>query len=255
MCTVTWWQGSEGYEVFFNRDERLTRPEALPPAVREEDGVKFLAPVDVLSGGTWLLVNEAGVTLAILNHYEKEEPEPPGGVFRSRGQLVWSLASCASLEEVAARLGGMEIEEYNAFLFLAFDPGSGDRPGARVWQWVHEGTALRGPDPSPGMPVCSSSFAPERVVAARRRAFAELVPAGIRASGEAVGPEWLDRYHHLDGDGHPGPETVLMRRPDARTWSISRVRVERTRVAFRYEAVRDIPSPPVTGELERRRRR
>jgi len=250
MCTLTWWRGANAYEVFFNRDERVTRPEALPPEIGECAGVRFVAPVDIPSGGTWIFGNEAGVTLAILNYYEKEEPDPPEGLFRSRGQLVWSLASCTSLEEVGERLAEIDPAQWNAFTILAFDEGRGGASGMRVWKWVHDREALRGPERAPSMPVSSSSFDPERVVAARLRAFARLVPAG-----EPVEPDGLERYHHWDGEGRPGPETVVMQRPDARTWSISRVRMTPGQVTFVYEAVgKQPPIPPETRTLERRPR-
>jgi len=46
MCTVSWIHDSDGYEVLCNRDEKLTRQPALPPQIRERDGIRYLAPVD-----------------------------------------------------------------------------------------------------------------------------------------------------------------------------------------------------------------
>ena len=229
VCTLTWWSGPSGYEVFFNRDELRTRGAAEPPAVQSQAGVQFIAPVDQPSGGTWLLANEHGLTLAILNLYERELPEIPGAVFRSRGLLLRSLADCRSLEEVADRLHREAVSLCNAFTMLGFDQAG---PGAlRVWRWAHDRESLTGPDREPAMPVCSSSFQAERVIAARKRLFAEM------AGGERVEPELLGRYHHFDQGGAPSAETVLMRRPDARTLSISRVRVTAERVRFEYEEI------------------
>ncbi len=81
------------------------------------------------------------------------------------------------------------------------------------------------------MPVCSSSFQAGRVIAARKRVFAEM------AAGERVEPGLLKRFHHFDQDGAPTAETVLMRRADARTLSISRVCVTGERVRLEYEEV------------------
>jgi len=247
VCTLTWWNGHDGYEVFFNRDERRTRPEAFPPAIDEADGVRFVAPVDQPSGGTWLLANEAGLTLAILNLYERELPELPGAVFRSRGLLLKGLASCRTLEEVAERLHAEAVAQCNAFTLLGFDTGASDG-GLRIWRWQHDRERIIGPDEEPEMPICSSSFSAERVIAARKRIF-----AAMRAEGEA-GPRWLDRFHHFDGVGHPSAETILMRRDDARTLSISRVRVGDGMIRFEYETVPDGEpgSSKVFCELPRR---
>ncbi|RFC46541.1 MAG: Transport and Golgi organization 2 [Verrucomicrobia bacterium] len=229
MCTLTWWNGPGRYDVFFNRDELCSRGRAEPPLLQCLDGVRFLAPVDRPSGGTWLLANEAGVTLAILNLYEKELPEIPGAAFRSRGLLLRGLADCESLEEVAGRLGRNSVSLCNAFTLLGFDQGGPE--GFRVWRWTHDRERLSGPELDPTMPICSSSFAAEQVIAARRRAFQAIVPP------DRTDPERLLAFHHDDNRGQPSAETVLMRRTDARTLSISRVRVAPERVCFEYEEV------------------
>ena len=248
MCTLTWWNGPDGYEVFFNRDERRTRLEALPPCVDVRNGVRFVAPVDQPSGGTWLLANERGVTLAILNLYERERMEPPAEGFHSRGLLLRSLADCGDLDEVSQRLRAARMADYNAFTLIGFDLGRPDGV-LRVWRWQHDGESLVGPDEQPEMPVCSSSFAPERVIASRQQIFAEL-----RAAAE-VRPGLLQSFHRFDRGGQPSPETVLMRRPDARTLSISRVRIETGRIRFEYEPVPEEGEPAAEAtvcELDRR---
>ena len=82
MCTVTWLPGRNEYRLFFNRDERKTRKPAAPPALHEHHGVRQLYPVDGTAGGTWLGVNEYGVTVGILNHYVAERADRPGRVSR-----------------------------------------------------------------------------------------------------------------------------------------------------------------------------
>jgi len=69
MCTLTWRRGSkETVEVFFNRDEKKTRSRAEPPGERfDANGVRYLSPLDPESGGTWMLVNERGLVVCLLN--------------------------------------------------------------------------------------------------------------------------------------------------------------------------------------------
>ena len=82
MCTLTWWRGESGeLEIFFNRDERKTRPVADPPSRFESDGVSFLSPRDPKGGGTWMTVNEYGIVVCLLNKWELEgcsNPLPKG---------------------------------------------------------------------------------------------------------------------------------------------------------------------------------
>ena len=99
MCTAVAWPTATGYAFAFNRDELLSRPEALPPQQRGA----YMAPIDPEGGGSWLATNVHGLTLAALNIYEaaRHEPEPP---VRSRGLLVTDLADAATLAELAERV-------------------------------------------------------------------------------------------------------------------------------------------------------
>ena len=74
MCTLTILPlGGASTRLAFNRDEQRTRPAALPPQVRQFGGRTALMPVDPVSDGTWLAVNDAGLVLALHN------VNPPGG--------------------------------------------------------------------------------------------------------------------------------------------------------------------------------
>jgi hypothetical protein len=209
-----------------------TRSEASPPAMEQRGQVRYLAPTDPDSGGTWLLVNECGLTLALLNRYQNQVSTPRGArSWRSRGLLVRDLADCADTTEVAERLDALDCASYNAFTLLAFQPG----PGFAAKSWQNRpghapATCLSGPEPAPCMPVSSSSFDPETVLARRRAIFAEI------HSDAGPEPETLHRFHHFDDGGNPTAQTVLMNRPDAQTWAISHICVEPDRVTMVHEA-------------------
>src|SRR6185312_11981515 len=70
MCTVSWIHAREGYQLLCNRDERHTRRPAQAPTVRQNGGVRFIAPIDGEEGGSWIGVNEFGLTLCLLNRYD-----------------------------------------------------------------------------------------------------------------------------------------------------------------------------------------
>jgi uncharacterized protein with NRDE domain len=72
MCTVTWLMEADSYTVFFNRDELKTRSHALHPAIKEQNGVRYIAPVDLDGGGTWIGVNEFGLTCGLLNNHRSK---------------------------------------------------------------------------------------------------------------------------------------------------------------------------------------
>jgi hypothetical protein len=67
MCTVTWLPRPDGYQLLCNRDERDSRQPALGPRLHEQNGVKYIAPVDGDHGGSWIGTNEFGMSLCLLN--------------------------------------------------------------------------------------------------------------------------------------------------------------------------------------------
>lgn len=237
MCTLTWRPAAEGYEVFFNRDELLTRAPETAPEEGEAGGLAFLAPRDGARGGTWILVNAAGVTVALLNDYgvEWRPPEPA----RSRGQLVLDCAAARSVAEVANLLAAAELGRTGAFSFFAVD-GSG-RP--RVWRWNGERLAEAGEEKGDLM-LSSSSYRTAEVIAERQAAYAAL-PERTH--------DVLAAYHRKH-DTERGAWSVLMRRPDAATRSVIEIEVNGREVAMRYEPARwpgMAPAMVVTRRLPR----
>ena len=224
MCTLTWWRGDAGeFEVFFNRDEKKTRPLAEEPRVHELNGVRFLSPRDPAGGGTWMLANEFGVVLCLLNRWHEETGEAVS--WRSRGQLVWSLADVPNAEAVAERLAGASLAETRPLSLFVCDPVE-----LRGWDW----TAGQLREAHPEMPVTSSSWRFEEVAGARREKFAML---------GASDPAALSGYHA--GDAVATAHTVRMCRPDAQTMSRSEVRVGPGEIRWRYLSEQpDLAGPP-----------
>lgn len=209
MCTASWLITPGGYELFFNRDERRTRLPATPPTRQQRDGVTFLAPRDGDAGGTWLAVNEFGLSIALLNYYPTSATT--GKV--SRGLLVLSLVTERTPADVAARLGDEELTEYQPLLLLALAPNQ--RPHLLRW----DGAELS-LDINPKQPVTTSSFDTATVVARRQVMYSTT-------RGEAF---------HLSRDERGDAYSVCMTRDDAQTVSFSHITVSPGSITFRYRA-------------------
>jgi uncharacterized protein with NRDE domain len=236
MCTLTWLHHGDGFEIFFNRDEKRERAAELPPESFERDGVRFLAPRDGQDHGTWIGANDRGLAVALLNRYVPDAG-PPRAEFRSRGLLLLDLLTSHHRGEVGERLAETELERYKPFSLFAADPAG----RARLFEWTgwhFEETE----DPDALMPLASSSFDQALARVHRRRLYADLV---VR-SGAPLGEEALLAFHHSH-DGGPGPFSVCMHRPDAETRSFTRIRVGREGVVLRWR-----PGAPCAGAAERR---
>ena len=80
-----------------NRDEMHARPSA--PLARWDDGRGILAGRDLVGGGTWLGVSEAGRFALVTNLRGFGTPDPAK---RSRGELVTTLLAGAEPADLAA---------------------------------------------------------------------------------------------------------------------------------------------------------
>jgi len=227
MCTATWAVTPSGYDLLFNRDEQRTRVRAEPPTVRTAaDGTRFLAPLDPQGGGSWIAASDHGLTLCLLNSSEPDRtvgldagpgsrlPEPEAPL--SRGRLPFILADCRSPADVAFRLENQDLTRYRPFLLLALACGRG---GPSAWHW--NGTRL-GHRLAPAAPITTTSHDVREVTRIRREAFARLrrgLPAGSDPDVDV-----LFAYHTSENRERPGAG-VAMRRDDARTVSLTHVRI------------------------------
>lgn len=233
MCTLSWIPGLDGHVLMVNRDERRTRPRALPPSVLVVDGVSVLAPTDPEGGGTWVAVNSAGVTLALANRYHDTIPAERWHRV-SRGRLVTSLASASGLEEIEARLAEERLQRFDGFTLVALEPGA----PARLFAW--DGRALSAEVRSaPGLLVASSAADEVAAVAARRAVFAE-VPAVEGWTRRA-----LCRAHSSHAPAQ-GPLSICMHRDEASTVSLTHVEVDPERVTMTYHAGQPCTCPTTT---------
>jgi len=225
MCTLTWSVVREGgYDLFFNRDELNTRGAELPPRVEARDGIEFAAPRDGDRGGSWLLVNAHGVTVALLNDYGARWRLSSGDTI-SRGALVLACATAATMAVAVDLIRRMPLERTGAFKVVVLGADGRHRrlrwAGEALVEETEDGLAFE----------TSSSFDTEAVCAARRREFEMLL-----AGREQAERDELAAFHGRH-DTANGAASVLMRRADARTRSVTRVSVRAARVEMYYEAV------------------
>lgn len=237
MCTVTWLFTADGYQLFSNRDESRARPPAQPPrAVRQGDS-RYLAPVDGEAGGSWITVNEHGLSLCLLNYYHAElsgaAARPDGRPFRSRGLLVTDLAAQPAGLDLRRALEALDLTAYRPFTLLALEPpakrhGQG---GELLVEWDGERFSRR--DASSAQPLISSGYDFTGATRHRRATFEALLRGGAEAPRTRPNAAELLLYHR-DHRPEPGPYSVCMHRPDARTVSLTRVTVSPEEITMSY---------------------
>jgi Transport and Golgi organisation 2 len=217
MCTVSWIHQGSGYQLLCNRDEKRTRGPASTPRLLTRDNVRFVAPIDGDFGGTWVAVNEFGLSLVLLNR------APSSAAKLSRGLLPMNLIPSPTLSEIAEHITTTDLSDFAAFTLAAFQPSL----PAALFHWDgRKLTADLGGDQH--VPLVSSSFDPERVEWERRAEFGRLRDwcGGIRVGNLLA--------FHASHQPERGPYSPCMHREDAETVSFTWVTVNAAEVSLYY---------------------
>ena len=100
-----------------NRDEMIARP-AMPPGRHWPDRAEVVAGLDLEAGGSWLGVNDWGVTAAILNRHGSLGR---AASLRSRGEIVLDALDHADAVAAAAALSHLDPAAYRTFNLIVAD--------------------------------------------------------------------------------------------------------------------------------------
>ncbi len=211
MCTLTWETFLGGYELHFNRDESRTRRKADPPKLTVRSGVSVIAPRDSEAGGTWISLNEAGVSLCLLNNYDAAE-RIVGHV--SRGMLVDALSTAKNSSELNTLISALNLSDYSAFDLFVFSPK--ENPLHISW----DGVACKEQKPTEQF-ASSSGVDTGEVILGRLQQYI------IRDD------QTLTDFHrsHLPSKS---AYSVCMHRPDAETQSYTRIQVNESQCQLWY---------------------
>jgi hypothetical protein len=100
-----------------NRDEMRERPWA-PPARHWPDRSHVVAGIDLEASGTWLGVNDDGLTAAVLN---RPQSLGPAAGYRSRGELPLEALDHADAATAAQALAAIDPAAYRTFNMVIAD--------------------------------------------------------------------------------------------------------------------------------------
>lgn len=221
MCTVTFIAQTKGYALGMNRDEKRARAVGLPPGITRFNGRSILAPSES-GGGTWMGVNDAGATLALINWYTVKARV--AARLLSRGEVVRRALPSECPLAVAAVLAGMPLVRVNPFRLI------GVFPTAKIiveWRW--DLRRLERLDHRwQTQTWISSGFDEPGAVKTRGQAF-----RGALRQTSAGSVDWLRRLHRAHRPVS-GPYSTCMHREDAATVSYTEVTVSRREARMRY---------------------
>lgn len=219
MCTLSFIPDDDGYLVAMNRDELLTRGIARPPESRTVGNLQIICPTDI-SGGTWIAVNSAGTTWALLNWNIRTNASKE----RSRGEVVVELAPLSRPSEASTLISPGDLRGIDPFRVVGISAldreviewrWNGVRLQQVTYEWVRNHWF-------------SSGRSDELAAQMRAQAFA----TAEHESG-AGSKEWLRRVHSSHKPER-GAFSVCVHRNDAATVSFTEVQVSLEHVRMLY---------------------
>lgn len=223
MCTVSFLARQRGYRLAMNRDELRTRPAGLPPKLIAVGQRQVVCPAEP-GGGTWIALNDAGVTFALINWYAIKANADPQAI--TRGCVVRAVCAQTLPTGAAAVLERLALQQIKPFRLLGVFPTA-----QALWEWRWDTKSLSAvPHPWETTIWISSGFDEPGAQRARKQVF----DAARRQ--KSVGTlDWLRRLHRSHRPER-GPYSICMHRPEAATVSYTEVSVGVGRGRMSYQA-------------------
>jgi len=228
MCTITWYIKDDEYAVFFNRDEKKWRQEAIPPQFFYNRTA--IMPIDPDGNGTWIGVNQYGYSFCLLNNYQADaihHPEPSKGVkFLTRGKLIPDILQLDSLSAIYDYLEHIDYGQFRPFLLVIFAPPLifTNQVEVPVYSW----NGVEGKFVELKQPIISTAIKFQQAKQYRVGLFQQLI-AGRQVNRES-------HFHfHRSHEPEAGPLSVCMHRDDASSVSFSHISVADS-IRFFYQS-------------------
>ena len=222
MCTVTFIPREDGFYVAMNRDERIARLSAKPPAVFGEEFVGSIYPLDC-EGGTWIAANHMGIAFTLLNWNDAPVLRRKS---RTRGHVIPALVSSDCSQSAEWALGKLDMDGVLPFRLVGIFPNE-----ARVMEWTWDQiSSERKNFPWISAQWCSSSLSDSIATAARGRVFEKNSKA--RNAG-SLG--WV-RQLHASHDSEDPPFSYCVHRAGVETVSYSELVCSGGRIDCKYLA-------------------
>lgn len=221
MCTISFIARKNGYALAMNRDEKLTRAIGLPPKLRKVDGRAVLYPSEP-GGGTWIALNDSGVTFALINWYSIRAQVKSKPV--SRGKVVNTVSTAFTPDFATVALAQLPLKQINPFRLIGFFPATHE---ITEWRWDLK-KLVRKKCPWKMQQWISSGFDEQAAKRLRGQTFRNAL-----AQKSAGSLDWL-RRRHRSHTPQTGPFSTCMHRADAATVSYTETTVSTHAVTMRH---------------------
>jgi uncharacterized protein with NRDE domain len=225
MCTVSYIPVGDRYYITSNRDEKLTRKQAIAPQLYGHNGARILFPKDADAGGTWIAAKENGDAAVLLNGaFISHVPDPP---YRNSRGLV--LLDLFSQEKPADAFAGFCLDDIEPFTVVIFENKS-----LFEFRWDgNEKYERRLPADKPCL-WSSSTLYDGMTVIKREKWFEEFLKKNRRPAQNTI-----INFHRFAGDGDAANDLLMSRTGLYNTVSITSIEINGNKTKMQYLDLRD----------------
>lgn len=221
MCTVTFIKQNEEIFITSNRDEAPHR-DAASLVVSDFGTERLLFPMDPISGGSWIMMNQKQRVICLLNGgFTTFIPKPSYRL--SRGVVVMDAAASDDLTTF--------FHSYNLADIAPFTLVTYDRGALHQFTWTGEERYLKEMNTEePHIWSSATLYTPE-VVKQREEKFKQWLSENPVRTAESI-----QAFHHLqEGDSKNG--FIMNRDEVVKTLSITQILLQEEIAMIRYTAL------------------
>ena len=222
MCTVTFLPLGDKLVFTSNRDETLTRPLALPPAVTEINGKRLLFPKDPKAGGTWFVAEADGIVAVLLNGAFVRHI-PTGNYRKSRGLVLLDIISSPSPFEELHSYDLNDIEPFTVIIYKQ------DKVGGDMIEFRWDGSTKYFASLDTGTPhiYSSATLYEPAIIKQREEWFADFL-----INSQEKTPGSIREFHASAGRGDSQNGLIMNRGGILRTQCITQAVLTRPQIEF-----------------------
>ena len=235
MCTVTFIPSNEKYFITTNRDEKLTRKDAVSPGMIEYNGCKLFFPKDADAGGTWIVMKENGDAAVLLNGaFISHKPEPPYRL--SRGIILLDIFSTEKPSGAFTKINLQDIEPFTLVLL----------ENNCLYEYRWDGNEKYYRQLKADRPYLWSSATLYDGFAVKKR---EQWFASFLATHPTLTQQDILNFHRFSGDGDKRNDLLMVRGEMYTTVSITSILLTKDRGCLKYIDIKNGSSSEIKIEL------
>lgn len=235
MCTVSFIPVKDKFFITSNRDEKLTRKNAINPGMFIYNDQKLFFPKDADAGGTWIVMKENGDAGVLLNGaFICHKAEPP---YRSSRGII--LLDVISSERPSVAFRKMNLQDIEPFTIILLENNC-------LYEFRWDGTEKYCKQLNVNRPYIwsSATLYDGFVIKKREQWFASFL-------NDHPTPTQQDilNFHRFTGDGDKQNDLLMTREGKYTTVSITSILLTRDRGCINYIDMQNSSSSEIKIEL------